>query len=99
MRRIAFALVAFLAAAGVIGFVARGGGVLSTSGGNTTSGGVSGAGGAGARVPDLAPGVFGPRAAPDQAALSSGSSGSRGESAPPGVDSEVLKDARPGLPV
>jgi hypothetical protein len=102
MRRIAFALVAFLAAAGVIGFVARGGGPFTPTGG-TASRGVSGAGAAdGAPAPaarDVAPGAFGPQEAPGHVALSSDSSRSLGESAPPGVGAEVVKDARIGLQV
>jgi hypothetical protein len=97
MKKIAFALVAFLAVAGVIGFVARGGGSLSSSGGNTLSEGVSGSGGAaGAPVRasrDLAPADHGP------GVLSSDASGSLGESALPGVGAEVIKDARIGLQV
>jgi hypothetical protein len=97
MRRIAFALVAFLAAAGVIGFVAREGGVQSTSGGTTTFEGVSGAGSAARPAPaggDFVSGEHGP-----QAALTFDSSGSLGESALIGVGAEVIKDARIGLQV
>jgi hypothetical protein len=102
MRKIAFALVAFLAAAGVIGFVARGGG-LSNSTVETASGGGSGAGGAaGAPAPagrDIASEAFGPQEAPGHVAQSSDSAGSLGESALPGVGAEVIKDARIGLQV
>jgi hypothetical protein len=100
MKKVGFAMVAFLAAAGVIGFVARGGGSFPAS---SSSGGVSAVGGASAApVPatrDFAPGERAPTQAGVPGTISSDSAGILGQSALPGVGAEVIKDARIGLQV
>ena len=93
MKSRALALVAFLALAGVIGFVARGGpGTI----GSSSSSGASGAGGVAADAPAPMPS---PAGADAKLSGSAPLSVEPRSSALPGVGAEVIKDARISLRV
>jgi hypothetical protein len=94
MKRLALAVVAFVALAGVVGFVARGGPGLHSSAG--PSGGAAGGPGQIGAERDTADSALAPS---DEAVKATDLSAGLGPSAVPGVGSQVIKDARLALQV
>jgi hypothetical protein len=98
MKRRALVAVAALALAGVIGFVAQGGGSIFPAGGSSSNGSAGGTSGSGAAAPER-------RSAPEDGVLDQAprsltmSLESPGPTAVPGLGAQVIKDASLSLRV